>query len=135
MINHSLRTLVWGLWVWRWNISLFIEVLAESHQDSIVVELLLRICKVRNVISRSCQTQDIMNSFDFWCDVPHQWIAQEQVCPVSVYADLMGYYMCCCCCMTLKWNVLCKRIHLLDCDPDNDLYSNLDLDPDKFFSL
>ena len=28
-----------------------------------------------------------MDSYLFQCDVPHQWIAQRQVGPVSVYCD------------------------------------------------
>ena len=39
-------------------------------------------------ISRPGLTQDIkMGSCVFQCDVPHQWIAQRQVSPVSVYCD------------------------------------------------
>ena len=42
----------------------------------------------RGRISRSGLTQDIkMGSCVFQCDVPHQWIAQRQVGPVSVYCD------------------------------------------------
>ena len=43
----------------------------------------------RGRISRSGLTQDIkMDSCVFQCDVPHQWIAQRQVGPVSVYCGL-----------------------------------------------
>ena len=42
----------------------------------------------RGRISRSGLTQDInVGSCVFQCDVPHQWIAQRQVGPVSVYCD------------------------------------------------
>ena len=42
----------------------------------------------RGRISWSRLTQDIkMGSCVFHCDVPHQWIAQRQVGPVSVYCD------------------------------------------------
>ena len=29
-------------------------------------------------------------------------------------------------------NVLRKRVHQMNCDPDNDLYSNIDCDTDNF---
>ena len=39
-------------------------------------------------------TQDIkMGSCVFQCDVPHQWIAQRQVGPVSVYCDGVGCHV------------------------------------------
>ena len=45
----------------------------------------------RGRISRSGLTQDIkMGSCVFQCDVPHRWIAQRQVGPVSVYCDGVG---------------------------------------------
>ena len=45
----------------------------------------------RGRIYRSGQNQDIkMGSCVFQCDVPHQWIAQRQVGPVSVYCDWVG---------------------------------------------
>ena len=41
-------------------------------------------------------TQDIkMGSCVFQCDVPHQWIAQLQVGPVSVYCDGVGCRVLC----------------------------------------
>ena len=44
----------------------------------------------RRRISQLGVTNDIkMGSYVFQCDVPHQWIAQRQVGPVSVYCDLM----------------------------------------------
>ena len=47
-------------------------------------------------ISRSGLTQDIkMGSCVFQCDVPHQWIAQRQVGPVSVYCDGVGCRVLC----------------------------------------
>ena len=47
-------------------------------------------------ISRSGLTQDIkMGSCVFQCDVPHQWIAQRQVGPVSVYCDRLGCRVLC----------------------------------------
>ena len=48
---------------------------------------------------RSGLTQDIkMGSCEclFQCDVPHQWIAQRQVGPVSVYCDGWGFMSCVC---------------------------------------
>ena len=48
------------------------------------------------MISRSGLTQDIkMGSCVFQCDVPHQWIAQRQVGPVSVYCDGVGCRVLC----------------------------------------
>ena len=45
-------------------------------------------------ISQSGLTHDIkMGSCVFQCDVPHQWIAQRQVGPVSVYCDGMGCHV------------------------------------------
>ena len=45
----------------------------------------------RGRISRSGLTQDIkLGSCVFQCDVPHRWIAQRQVGPVSVYCDGVG---------------------------------------------
>ena len=50
----------------------------------------------RGRISRSGLTQDIkMGSCAFQCDVPHQWIAQRQVGPVSVYCDVVGCHVLC----------------------------------------
>ena len=41
-------------------------------------------------------TQDIkMGSCLFQCDVPRQWIAQQQVGPVSVYCDVVGCHVLC----------------------------------------
>ena len=40
---------------------------------------------------RSGLTQDIeMGSCVFQCDIPHQWIAQRHVGPMSVYYDWVG---------------------------------------------
>ena len=51
----------------------------------------------RGRISRPGLTQDIkMGSCVFQCDVPHQWIAQRQVSPVSVYCDGVGVVPCVC---------------------------------------
>ena len=50
----------------------------------------------RGRISQSGLTQDIkMGSFVFQCDVPHQWIAQRQVGPVSVYCDRVVCHVLC----------------------------------------
>ena len=47
-------------------------------------------------ISWSSLTEDIiMCSCVFQCDVPHQWIAQWQVGPVSVYCDGVGCRVLC----------------------------------------
>ena len=52
--------------------------------------------KGRGRISWSGLTQDIkMGSCVFQCDVPHQWIAQRQVGPVSVYCDGVGCHVLC----------------------------------------
>ena len=53
----------------------------------------------RGRISQSGPTQDIKLGscvfHMFHCDVPHQWIAQRQVCPVSVYCDGVGCHVLC----------------------------------------
>ena len=50
----------------------------------------------RGRISRSGLAQDIkMGSSVFQCDVPHQWIAQRKVGPVSVYCDGVGCHVLC----------------------------------------
>ena len=36
-----------------------------------------------------------LGSCVFQCDVPHQWIAQQQVGPVSVYCNGMGCHVLC----------------------------------------
>ena len=36
-----------------------------------------------------------MGSCVFQCDVPHQWIAQQQVGPMSVYCDGVGCHVLC----------------------------------------
>ena len=47
-------------------------------------------------ISRSGLIQDInMGSCVFQCDVPHQWIAQRQIGPMSVYCDGVGCHVLC----------------------------------------
>ena len=53
----------------------------------------------RGRISRSALTRDIEKKGKcvFKCDILHQWIAQRQVGPVSVYSDGVG------------WHVLCLR--------------------------
>ena len=40
------------------------------------------------------KTEQTVNAV-FQCDVPHQWIAQRQVDPVSVYCDEMGCHVLC----------------------------------------
>ena len=58
------------------------------------VERSLRCVEGRERISLSGLTQDIkMGSCVFQCDVPHQWIAQRQVCPVSVYCYRVGCHV------------------------------------------
>ena len=48
----------------------------------------------RGRICRSGLTQDIkIGSCVFQWDVPHQWIAQRQVGPVSVYCDWVGCHV------------------------------------------
>ena len=55
------------------------------------VERSLGCVEGRGRICRSGLTQDIkMGSCVFQCDVPHQWIAERQVGPVSVYCDGVG---------------------------------------------
>ena len=53
----------------------------------------------RGRICQLCLTQDIkMGSCIFQCDLPHQWIAQRQVHPVSVYFDRVGSRVMSCVC-------------------------------------
>ena len=60
------------------------------------VERTLMCVEGRGRISRSGLTQDIkMGSCVFQCDVPHQWIAQRQVGPASVYCDGVGCHVLC----------------------------------------
>ena len=60
-----------------------------------IIELSVRWCvKERGRISRSGLTQDIKMG-SCVCDVPHQWIAQRQVGPVSVYCDGVGCHVLC----------------------------------------
>ena len=48
------------------------------------------------MISWSDQTEEIkIGSCVFQCDVPHQWIAQQQVHPVSVYCDGVACHVLC----------------------------------------
>ena len=66
--------------------ALYTELLTDYHQC----------VEVHGRISRSGLTQDIkMGSCVFQCDVPHQWIAQQQVGPVSVYCDGVGCHALC----------------------------------------
>ena len=52
-------------------------------------------------------TQDTkMGSFVFQCDVPHQWIAQRQVDPVSVYCDGVAFHaLCLQHCIPVWWHI------------------------------
>ena len=60
------------------------------------VERSLMCVEGRRRISLSGLTQDIkMGSCVFQCDVPHQWIAQRQVGPMSVYCDGVGCHVLC----------------------------------------
>ena len=72
------------------------ELPTDYHHISII-KLSVRWCvcvEVRVRISRSGLTEDIeMGSCVFQCDVPHQWIAQRQVGPVSVYFDGVGCHV------------------------------------------
>ena len=67
------------------------ELPTDYHHYSIRVEGSLVCVEGQGRISRSGFTQDIkMGSCVFQCDIPHQWIAQQKVGPVSVYCDGMG---------------------------------------------
>ena len=73
------------------------ELPTVDHNDSIKFSVRWCVCvEGRGRISRSGLTQDIkMYSCVFQCDVPHQWIAQRQVGPVSVYCDGVGCRVLC----------------------------------------
>ena len=63
---------------------------------TMTVERSLVCVEGRGRITRSGVTQVIkMGSCVFQCDVPHQWIAQRQVGPVSVYCDGVGCRVLC----------------------------------------
>ena len=72
------------------------KLLNDCHHNSII-ELNVAGCVERwGGISRSGRIQDIeMGRCVFHCYVPHQWIAQQQVGPVSVYCDGMGCHVLC----------------------------------------
>ena len=72
------------------------ELPTVDHNDSIKLSVRWWVWKGRGRISWSGLTQDIkMGSCVFQCDVPHQWIAQQQVGPVSVYCDGVGCHVQC----------------------------------------
>ena len=61
----------------------------------------------RGRISRSGLTEDIkMGGCVFKCDVPHQWIAQRHIGPVSVYCDGVGCHFLC------LWHDIPVRQHI-----------------------
>ena len=64
------------------------ELLTDHHHNSII-KLSVHWCvwKVRSDIQ--------IGSSIFQCDVPHQWITQRQVVPVSVYCDGVGCHVLC----------------------------------------
>ena len=75
------------------NGTLSTRLLTDYHLYSII-KLIICWCvwKVRKGLN-----QDIkMGGCVFQCDVPHQWIAQWQVGPVSVYCDSWGVLPCVC---------------------------------------
>ena len=74
----------------------FTELPTVDHNDSIKLSVLWCVWKVGEGFPRSGLTQDLkMGSCVFQCDVPHQWIAQRQVGPVSVYCDGLGCRVLC----------------------------------------
>ena len=57
------------------------ELLTDYHHTNIIELSVPGVC----VCERSGLTQDIkMGSCVFQCEIPHQWIAQPQVGPVTV---------------------------------------------------
>ena len=78
----------------------------------------------RGRILRSGMTHDnIMGSCVFQFDVPHQWIPQRQVGPVSVYCDGVGCRALCLQHGTLVWQHIAQSItatsrHHRDMTPD-----------------
>ena len=72
------------------------ELVANGSTYRTPKEITLVCVEVRGRISRSGLTQDIkMGSCVLQCDVPHRWIAQRQVGPVSVYCDGVGCRVLC----------------------------------------
>ena len=71
--------------------------LPTVYHHTSILKLSVRWCVYgRERISRSGLTQDIKTgNWVFHCDVPHQWVAQRQVGPVSVYCDMMECHVPC----------------------------------------
>ena len=68
---------------------------ASDHLHTIIIKWRVRRCvwKVWRRIFQSDLTQDIkMGSCVLRCYVPHQWIAQRMVGPISVYCDGVGWH-------------------------------------------
>ena len=59
----------------------------------------------------NCGSQPIVCDCGFQCDSPHQWIAQLQVGPVSVYRDRAGCHALCLYTVT-GWGVM-SCVHIL----------------------
>ena len=84
------------MWVTSGQSSISTELPTVNHHNSIKLSVRCCVWKVGEENSRSGLTQDIkMGSCVFQCDVPHQWIAQRQVGPVSVYCDGVGCRVMC----------------------------------------
>ena len=74
-----------------WLVQYFLPSFRLTHHHNSRVECSLVCVESQGRISWSVLTQDIkMGSCVFQFDVPHQWIAQRQVDPVSVYCDRVG---------------------------------------------
>ena len=114
LIDTCISYILWTLWIAGalltviHNIQLQIAIqdpvgtvlsteLPADYHHNIIIEFSVHWCvEGRGRISRSCLIQDIqMGSCVFQCDVPHQWIAQRQVGPVSVYCDGVGCHVLC----------------------------------------
>ena len=66
------------------------------HHTSIIKLSVCWCVEGQGRISQLGLTQDIkIGSCVFQCDVTHQWIAQRQVSPVSVYCDRVGSHVLC----------------------------------------
>ena len=78
-------------------LTLSTKLLTEYHHNSInKLSIGWCVCGRSGKDSSMGLTQDIeMGSCVFQCDIPHQWIAQCKIGPLSVYCDRVGCHVLC----------------------------------------
>ena len=103
MVDQLILEAAVGKWITQWILTpqvpgsrpggygtLSTELLTDFHHTKII-KLNVRWC-----VWKIGEGQDIkMGSYVFQCDVPHQWIAKRQVCPVSIDCDGVGCHVLC----------------------------------------